>query len=101
MQRAQEAAEKDLAARRSAVWDGPALRKAMEAWNAAREEVVEALRESLYFAHQATLLQERFPEAQYADVPGLCKVVTLEEIEAKDAPDAGTVCRSCTSELRW
>jgi len=84
-QRAQEAAEKGLAARRSAGWDGPALRKAMESWNAAREEAVEALREALYFAHQATLLQERFPEAQYADVPGLCKVVTLEEIEAKDA----------------
>jgi type I restriction enzyme M protein len=85
MQRAQEAAEKGLAARRSAGGDGPALRKAMEAWNTAREEAVETLRAALYFAHQATLLQERFPEAQYADVPGLCKVVTLEEIEAKDA----------------
>jgi type I restriction enzyme M protein len=85
VQRAQEAAEKGLTARRSSGWDGPALRKALESWNAAREEAVEALRESLYFAHQAALLQERFPEAQYADVPGLCKVVTLEEIEAKDA----------------
>lgn len=84
-QRAQEAAEKGLAARRSAGWDGPALRKAMDAWNVAREEALEALREALYYAHQATLLQERFPEAQYADVPGLCKVVTLEEIDAKDA----------------
>lgn len=84
-QRTQEAAEKGLAARRSAGWDGPALRKAMEAWNAAREEAVETLREALYFAHQAALLQERFPEALYADVLGLCKVVTLAEIDAKDA----------------
>jgi len=84
-QRTREAAEKDLAARRSAGWDGPALRRDMENWDAAREEAVETLREALYFAHQAALLQERFPQAQYADVPGLCKVVTLAEIEAKDA----------------
>jgi len=84
-QRAQEAAEKGLAARRSAGWYGPALRKAMESWNAAREDAVNTMHETLYFAHQAALLQERFPEAQYTDVPGLCKVVTLEEIEAKDS----------------
>jgi type I restriction enzyme M protein len=31
----------------------------------------------------AEMLQEKFPEGVYADVPGLCKVATLEEIEAQ------------------
>jgi type I restriction enzyme M protein len=29
------------------------------------------------------LLQERFPNGTYVDVPGLCKVATLREIEAQ------------------
>jgi len=29
------------------------------------------------------LLEERFPKATYADVPGLCKVVTVAEVEAQ------------------
>jgi type I restriction enzyme M protein len=31
----------------------------------------------------AELLQERFPEGRYANVPGLCKAATLAEIEAQ------------------
>ena len=31
----------------------------------------------------ATRLQEIFPDETYADVPGLCKVATLEEIKAQ------------------
>jgi type I restriction enzyme M protein len=84
-QLAQEVAEKEMAARRSGNWNGPALRKAMETWGAAHEEAIVTIRETLYFIHQSALLQEHFPEARYADVSGLCKVVTLEEIEAKDA----------------
>lgn len=30
-----------------------------------------------------TLLKERFPDGRYVDVPGLCKVASLEEIEAQ------------------
>src|SRR5690606_11423510 len=29
-----------------------------------------------------TMLKERFPDLVYADVPGLCKVATIEEIES-------------------
>jgi len=29
------------------------------------------------------MLQEKFPDGAYADVPGLCKVATLAEIEAQ------------------
>jgi type I restriction enzyme M protein len=31
----------------------------------------------------ADLLAETFPDGQYADIPGLCKVATIEEIEAQ------------------
>ncbi|MFQ5799256.1 MAG: SAM-dependent DNA methyltransferase, partial [Bacteroidota bacterium] len=31
----------------------------------------------------ADMLADRFPGSQYADVPGLCKVATSEEIEAQ------------------
>ncbi len=36
------------------------------------------------FLHDsADLLRERFPDARYADVPGLCRVATIEEIKAQ------------------
>jgi type I restriction enzyme M protein len=42
------------------------------------------LHETEYFWQQAHWLTSRFPNAVYADVEGLCKVVTRKEIEAKD-----------------
>lgn len=42
-----------------------------------RGEAPEALHDS------AALMAEHFPEGTYADVPGLCKVATLDEIEAQ------------------
>ena len=30
------------------------------------------------------MLNEKFPEGQYADIPGLCKVATIEEVEVQD-----------------
>ena len=34
-------------------------------------------------AKEALWLSEKFGEGEYADIPGLCKVATLEAIEAK------------------
>ena len=42
-----------------------------------RGEAPEALHDS------AALMTEHFPDGAYADVPGLCKVATLDEIEAQ------------------
>ncbi len=42
-----------------------------------RGEAPEALHDS------AALMAEHFPDGAYADVPGLCKVATLDEIEAQ------------------
>ena len=48
------------------------------------EEEPGLLHETEYFYKQAHWLNSRFPEAVYADVEGLCKVVNQKEIEAKD-----------------
>ncbi|HTO37597.1 MAG TPA: N-6 DNA methylase [Brumimicrobium sp.] len=39
---------------------------------------------AFYFYKSMTWLQERFPEAKYEDVTGLCKVAGLDEIEEQD-----------------
>ena len=50
----------------------------------ARKEAVEQLKQAAYFHRQVTWLQDRFPEAKLADVPGLVKLVDRKEIEAAD-----------------
>ena len=48
------------------------------------EEEPGLLHETEYFYKQAHWLTSRFPEGVYADMEGLCKVVSQAEIEAKD-----------------
>jgi len=48
------------------------------------EEEPGLLHETEYFYKQAHWLTSRFPDGVYADVEGLCKVVSQQEIEAKD-----------------
>ena len=48
------------------------------------EEEPGLLHETEYFYKQAHWLQSRFPKGVYADVEGLCKVVSQKEVEAKD-----------------
>jgi type I restriction enzyme M protein len=48
------------------------------------EEEPGLLHETEYFWKQAQWLTSRFPDGVYADVEGLCKVVTQAEIAAKD-----------------
>lgn len=57
------------------------LRKAAEE---ARGAAVDALKPVRYFHRQALWLQERFPEAELRDVPGLVKLVDRAEIAAND-----------------
>src|SRR5690606_6229150 len=53
--------------------------------DAARQVVADHLKDEVrYFYHQARWLQERFPDAELCDVPGLCKLVERAEIEAND-----------------
>lgn len=55
-------------------------KKAVEADYAQKVTDTEA---SIVVAKEALWLTEKFGEGEYADIPGLCKVATLEEIEAK------------------
>lgn len=55
-------------------------KKAVEADYAQKVADVE---ESIVVVKEALWLTEKFGKGEYADIPGLCKVATLEEIEAK------------------
>ena len=40
------------------------------------------------------LIKEKFPRLDYADVPGLCRVATIKEIEAQGwSLNPGQICR--------
>jgi type I restriction enzyme M protein len=60
------------------------LNRQRKAADEARKRAVEALKPVRYFHRQALWLQERFPEAELRDVPGLVKRVSRAEIEAND-----------------
>ena len=49
-----------------------------------RKQAVEQMKQAVYFHRQIHWLQERFPDAVMAAVPGLCKVVSRADIEAAD-----------------
>jgi type I restriction enzyme M protein len=89
-----DTAEKALRARQSKDFDGKAVRDAKRALLVAdvrkqedptvRDMVLDALKQAVYVIHQAHWLHSRFPHGVFADVPGLCKAVTLDEIAAND-----------------
>ncbi|MDH0382371.1 type I restriction-modification system subunit M [Comamonas aquatica] len=89
-----ETAEKTLRARNSKAWYGKAIREARRALQAAdvkkheaptvRDLALEAPKQAAYFIQQVHKLHSYFPDGYYADVPGLCKAVTREEIAAND-----------------
>ena len=49
----------------------------------AYEAAMDGLEELIQTAKEALWLTEKFGKGNYADIPGLCRVATLEEIEAK------------------
>ena len=48
------------------------------------DELHREVKEAEYFFSHITWLQERFPEARYEDVTGLCKLATHEEVKEQD-----------------
>jgi type I restriction enzyme M protein len=89
-----ETAEKSLRARLSKSFDSKTARNLKLALLAAdtkkneaptvRDEVLEALKQAVYFIHQVHWLHSRFPHALFENVPGLCKAVSNDEIAAND-----------------
>lgn len=87
-------AEKPLRARQWASFDGDTARDAKKALlphdakkrekPTVRDLGVEAFKRASYFIAQGHWLLSRFPQGLYADVPGLCKAVSREDISNKD-----------------
>ncbi|NDY90381.1 type I restriction-modification system subunit M [Ideonella livida] len=78
----------------SKAWHGAALRQLRRALQPAdakksedptvRDRVLEAPKQAAYFIAQVHWLHSRFPHGTFENVPGLCKAVTVEDIEAND-----------------
>lgn len=65
-------------------FDRKAANKLVKQLDEDRKVAVEQLKAAAYFHRQVVWLQDRFPQAEFAAVPGLCKSVTRAEIEAAD-----------------
>jgi type I restriction enzyme M protein len=79
-----DAAEKDASARAHASWDTRAIGRLAKDLDARRQDAVDQLKLTAYFERQADWLLSRFPDAEFTAVPGLCRAVTLADIEAAD-----------------
>ena len=79
-----DTAEKDFAARDHDLWDGRAIGGMAKELEAGRKDAVDQLKLTAYFERQADWLLSRFPDAEFVAVAGLCRSVTLAEIEASD-----------------
>lgn len=76
--------EKELNAKKDNCWNNTEINKAKKALDLARHAAVERIKQVRYFQTQAAWLIERFPQAEFVAVPGLCKAATLADIEAAD-----------------
>lgn len=83
-----ELCEKELHARKSALWsteiNGNRKHSLKKQAEAARKEAVAQLKQVRYFYRQAHWLLSRFPEGKLCDVEGLVKLVDKEELAAND-----------------
>lgn len=65
-------------------YDRKTINKLIKQLDEERKAINDQLKQAIYFHRQIVWLQDRFPEAKMKPVPGLCKVVSLEEIKAAD-----------------
>lgn len=79
-----DTAEKDAEARDHEEWDSRAIGRLEKDLDARRKGLVEQLKRTAYFERQAHWLLSRFPDAKFVAVAGLCRAVTLKDIEAAD-----------------
>ena len=80
-QLAQELATDETAAE---FFDRRATNKLIKQLDEERKAAVEQLKAATYIHRQIAWLQDRFPQAEMQDVPGLCRVVSRAEIGAAD-----------------
>jgi type I restriction enzyme M protein len=90
----QDTAEKTLSSRKADAYDNKRARELKRALTAAdqkkgevptiRDLALDGLKQAAYFIGQVYWLHHRFPDAVYADVPGLCNSVSRADIAASD-----------------
>lgn len=76
--------EGELNAKESELWNGRGVNKAHKTAEGTRDIVVKYLKQVRYFQRHAAWLIERFPNAEFVAVPGLCKCVSTSEIASAD-----------------
>jgi type I restriction enzyme M protein len=89
-----DTAEKTLSARKADAYNNKRARELRRALTTAdqkkdeeptiRDLTLEALKQTAYFIGQVHWLHNRFPDAVYADVPGLCKAIPRADIATSD-----------------
>lgn len=85
VRKAADIAGRELGGRRWKVWkEDWNLTARLEAMEAEVEALKNAVQQAHYFLRQVRWLLHRFPEARYADVPGLCKIASRADIAAAD-----------------
>ena len=82
--RAFDTARRDLRATKWDAWESREIGKQQDALDETRQEILDAIKAVTYPFAQVTWLQTRFPDGEFADVLGLCKVVSTEEIAEQD-----------------
>lgn len=80
-----EYAEKELEAKRDGNWENRTFNALGKALEIERADMLEPMKQAVYFFHQTDWLQLRFPDATFRDVAGLCKAATLDEVLAGDS----------------
>ncbi|MFZ1979425.1 MAG: N-6 DNA methylase [Bacteroidota bacterium] len=76
--------EKDLHGKQDDQWNSREVSKQKKEFDILRKDVIEQLKLPAYFHKQAHWLQTRFPDAKFADVEGLVKLVDRNEITKSD-----------------
>jgi len=79
-----EVVEENPDMRADDAWDGRAVGRQQKELDVRRKALVEQLKRAAYFERQAHWLLSRFPDATFVDVPGLCRVVTKQDIESAE-----------------
>jgi type I restriction enzyme M protein len=68
----------------SVAYDRRATLRVVKKLDEVRNTAVEQLKRAVYIHRQVAWLQDRFPNAMFADVPGLVKLVNRKDIEVAD-----------------
>lgn len=65
-------------------WKSSEVKKKLETLKTQKKDLLDVFSQVRYFLDQIEWLKTRFPEGIYQDIPGLCRIVTSDEIISND-----------------